>query len=1050
MTSPLELKWRELLKEVQLDYSPAFVKFVDDTVSSIKEAINRIPDDLQVTEKEAPGFVKDLGANKVQFKFKKPKSIEIGGSYSIRCIAKPDVNIDLLIRLPKECFLEKDYLNYRYHAKRCLYLCTIKKYLKSSLLLHRVEWSTLQNEARKPILVVYPEAPEIAGFSVRLIPTATSLFSITKLNVTRNNIRALQKGDVSEATPKYNCSILEDLLMEEFAEFMQRTFLRWKELGEALVLLKVWARQRSSIYGHDCLSGYLISIVLSYLATECGRNRINNSMNTMQIFRVTLDFIANSKSWDIGLSFWSQGESKILKEEMKGRKQHLQSFPVVICDMSGYFNLAFRMTKTSFSELQDEAAQTVACIEKCRGGGFEELFLTKIDFPAKYDYCIRLSLKGNNDVYASGYCMNDECWRLYENKVHSLVSQGLGDRAKFIRVIWRNCFSDVRIEDGFSSMDKEPLLVGITVNSLDKALRVVDVGPHAENKEEVAMFRKFWGGKSELRRFKDGTIAESTVWQCKPSERHHIIKRIVEYVVSQHLSLPEDNVTVVADQLDFSLTHGGEDPISCFGNLLEAYELLAKRLRHLEDIPLRVSSVQPLDSAFRSTSVFPPKPHPLVKEEIGVLKLQKLSATCIQPLEVVIQLEGSGNWPMDDVVTEKIKSAFLLKIGESLESHWGMTCIASEDNVDVLLLGYAFRLKILHERGLSLLKRQIGGNQVKRVSFTDKKLFLRSQHSSMINGLQGRYPVFGSVVRLAKRWVASHLFSACLVGEAIELLVAHLFVKPWPFRSPSSRITGFLRFLRLLSEYDWSFYPLIVDINNDLTPDDEKEINENFASSRKASEGNPRNVNPAMFLASAYDTLSEAWTTLSPNSEELKRLVAYARSSANLLNKLILQHQSKSYQWEQLFRTPLNNYDAVVLLHGHRLAYPLHLIFPSEVNEGVDVARGNASKAFHPFLVAREMKGGSDELKKKLMVDFDPLRCYLSDLEREFPNVLKLWYDALGGDAIGLTWDKSISKKRGRENGGEGEDIINVLKAVGEIGKGFVRSVHLLKAPRDC
>lgn len=35
-----------------------------------------------------------------------------------------------------------------------------------------------------------------------------------------------------------------------------------------------------------------------------------------------------------------------------------------------------------------------------------------------------------------------------------------------------------------------------------------------------------------------------------------------------------------------------------------------------------------------------------------------------------------------------------------------MTCIATEDNVDVLVSGYAFRLKILHERGLSLLSKE--------------------------------------------------------------------------------------------------------------------------------------------------------------------------------------------------------------------------------------------------------------------------------------------------------------------------------------------------------
>ena len=32
------------------------------------------------------------------------------------------------------------------------------------------------------------------------------------------------------------------------------------------------------------------------------------------------------------------------------------------------------------------------------------------------------------------------------------------------------------------------------------------------------------------------------------------------------------------------------------------------------------------------------------------------------------------------------------------------------------------------------------------------------------------------------------------------------------------------RFLRLLSEYDWTFSALVIDINEDLSPKDEKEI----------------------------------------------------------------------------------------------------------------------------------------------------------------------------------------------------------------------------------
>ncbi|CAL2273857.1 unnamed protein product [Prunus armeniaca] len=505
----------------------------------------------------------------------------------------------------------------------------------------------------------------------------------------------------------------------------------------------------------------------------------------------------------------------------------------------------------------------------------------------------------------------------------------------------------------------------------------------------------------------------------------------------------------IVDQLDFSLLYGTEDPISSSGSLLGAFEILSKQLRLIEDIPLKVSTVQPLDSAFRFSSVFPPEPHPLANEKGTFLRLRSLPPSCIRPLEVMIQLEGSGNWPMDDVAIEKTKSAFLLKIGESLHNNWGMTCTATEDDVDVFVSGYAFRLKIWHERGLTLLRRETGNDQVKQVSNMDRELYFRSQHSSMINGLQGCYAAYGPVVRLAKRWVASHLFSACLVEEAIELLVAYIFLKPLPFNAPSSRITGFLRFLRLLVDYDWTFSALVVDINNDLTPNDEKEISDNFMSSRKTYEENVQSVNPAMFLATAYDKASEAWTRFSPNSMELKRLMAYAGSSANFLTKLISEDHNDSYRWECLFKTPLNNYDAVILLHGDKLPYPQRLLFSSELNQGVHVARGNASKVFHPFLLAGDLNGNSEDLRNKLLVNFDPMRCFVGDIEKEYSNTFKLWYDSLGGDAVGITWGRYSSKKRGREEEAEEvKDPTDVLKDVGKVGKGFVRGIYLLKAPR--
>lgn len=100
-----ELKVTELLKEVHFDHSPHFSKLVDHTVSAIKASIDKIPHDFRVTADLAPNLVRDIGADKVEFKFKKPSFIKIGGSYSIQSLARPQVNVDLIIRLPKVLLL---------------------------------------------------------------------------------------------------------------------------------------------------------------------------------------------------------------------------------------------------------------------------------------------------------------------------------------------------------------------------------------------------------------------------------------------------------------------------------------------------------------------------------------------------------------------------------------------------------------------------------------------------------------------------------------------------------------------------------------------------------------------------------------------------------------------------------------------------------------------------------------------------------------------------------------------------------------------------------
>ena len=60
---------------------------------------------------------------------------------------------------------------------------------------------------------------------------------------------------------------------------------------------------------------------------------------------------------------------------------------------------------------------------------------------------VRINLKGNSKVTSLSFCLDDESWRILEKDVQSLLQQGLTDRTKMIRVLWRSTPSEWNIMD---------------------------------------------------------------------------------------------------------------------------------------------------------------------------------------------------------------------------------------------------------------------------------------------------------------------------------------------------------------------------------------------------------------------------------------------------------------------------------------------------------------------------------------------------------------------------------------------------------------------------
>lgn len=64
-------------------------------------------------------------------------------------------------------------------------------------------------------------------------------------------------------------------------------------------------------------------------------------------------------------------------------------------------------------------------------------------------------------------------------------------------------------------------------------------------------------------------------------------------------------------------------------------------------------------------------------------------------------------------------------------------------------------------------------------------------------------------VRLAKRWTSVHMMCPHLHEEAVELLVAAVFVSPGAARAPATASSGLHRWLRLIADHPWGAFPLV-------------------------------------------------------------------------------------------------------------------------------------------------------------------------------------------------------------------------------------------------
>ena len=492
-------------------------------------------------------------------------------------------------------------------------------------------------------------------------------------------------------------------------------------------------------------------------------------------------------------------------------------------------------------------------------------------------------------------------------KTTTILQQALTTRVALISVTATTSTPSISI-----SSTRTPQPITLTLGLLsdpEQSRRLVDHGPPANDREAAASFRAFWGEKAELRRFKDGSILESVVWNCRTTEeRYSIVKRIVRYVIARHLSagVAGDIVFLTPSLLGmivppaqvvntFVRTEG-----DAFITLGEAFEAFVRHLKDLKDMPLAISSVIPVSDGLTYTSVYPP-----YAQNYTHLSAQQPGSYYTPVHESIIQLEGSGKWPDDLRAIQKVKIGLFLHMASQLEASHSVATHVGLENSDVDIAnagyldvvyehGYAFRVRIQHDpnhREAQLIERSLKNKAlayVERTKFETalkryQDTFIRgSAHAQALHALRGKHYFLPHAIRLMKRWISAHMLSPQVSPRAIELLVAYVFVHPHPYASPASAEVGFLRTVKLLATWDWRKDPLVIDLNGSLTTSSYESISKAFTTFRKQD---PGIAHSAWSLYTNYDAAGSCWTKDRPGKVIAARITALARSSLEVISK---------------------------------------------------------------------------------------------------------------------------------------------------------------------
>ncbi|TPX30639.1 hypothetical protein SmJEL517_g05826 [Synchytrium microbalum] len=988
-----KLQLEEMLSEVRVKYTR--MTTLDGMLHKLKNFFDTLEPRDEVSLEEAQSTLASEGVSipfpspappgdiKCSFAFQRPSKVSIIGSYLLKTISKSKhaQSVDMAVQMPDEIFGERDHINHRYFYKRAYYLAVIASELNKQKKGLGIELTyQVLDSCRSALVISFSDVSETdtsSSFQIRILPCISpSLFPASRLAPSRNSVRS----PTSPPTPKYNTSILSESSYISHLNYMYTAIQGTPALMDASILVKVWLRQRGlGDYG------FLCSVLMAWLVKTgpSGKGVGGGSLSSYQILKLVMQFMASNEF--VQKSWFLTSNAKPLSTPDFSEATFEQHFEVVIVDPSGRLNLAAQVSKHGLLQLHHEAKLAIMLFNNSTEDKFEALFLRNVEEGMlKFDMLATITtpatqlpiprLDDGTDVHSQhDYLIS---------RLPEVLSQALGSRLQLVTVRSPPLQpTPINISTSHNKQERQ-LQIGMLIDA-EESMKAVKMGPDANDHDASKAFCQLWGEKAEVRRFRDGSIKYSVVFEADESTgRSGILPRMIQYLIKRHVGV---TATIWGTQLDVMLSSIHELRPSSFTPVMEALASLGKALREMDDLPLSVTSLIPISSELTYTSVFIPT---------------SSSPSYNSPMEVIVQLESSNRWPDDLQAIHKFKVAFLIKMIELLAQVMpGVTAkVAAPDSnemkegwADVTIpSGFAFRLFIQNEREFVVLERQLSNvaldikqrDVLTRAKTQYEHLYIRKpRHAALISNIATRFPSYSSITRLVKRWVSSHLLSRFISDEVLEVICAKVVTdsqRGAMWTSPSLHLVGMMRVLYLLATHSWSTDALLVELSvGGVTAEVINKVSEAFKM---------RGSGKDMFVASEEDVEGTWFKT--PNGLILNRLRALAAAAVKVWSSCVSGGCGED-DLLKLFVTPTTGYDFIIRLNP--------TILP-RYRQNLTCDASLLPKARQQYKNLRVLQDAQED-------DWDPAERYVQELEESYQDLALFFHDRYGGDAVGVLFN---------------------------------------------